>query len=97
MFWETPKRGGGGEAVKALGSLGTDSAVEALKKIVSDSDEGHVKPKEGKDYFVVLRRDAIETLWNIRGVQENTFFCSFKGDPELPSIRDLGSCKDNSQ
>ena len=82
----------GNEAVKALGAIGTDSAVEALKKIIIG--EGRAKPKEGKDYYHLLRYDAFNILWKIRGEQEKAFLCSLKEDPELHEEA-IERCKDN--
>ena len=78
---------GGDEAVWALATIGTDSAVDALKTIIID--EKHSPPqKGGTDYFINHKIYALDLLWNIRGEQEKAFFCRMKDDLRLdPTVQ----------
>jgi len=77
----------GMEAIMALGDVGTESAVEALKKIVAD---------EGLEFR--LRSNAFDVIHGRRGEKDRAFFCRMKDDPKLhDQIMYYYHCPDNSR
>jgi hypothetical protein len=82
-------------AIMALGAIGSDSAVEALKKIIIT--KSNVKTEWGTDSSLSRQKEALITLWNLRGEQEKAFFCGLKADPALePYKRALNMhCEDD--
>jgi hypothetical protein len=82
-----------------LGVIGTDSAVEALKKIALWEGHERLTPSMNKDQYASYsntRYSAVEALWRLRGDQENSFICSLKNDPDI-SAASKRFCTNNSQ
>jgi len=80
------------DAILALKAIGTDSAVEALKEILLGKGE----LKEDNSYLS-LRTTALDSLWELRGEQENSFFCSLKEKDDIGNLEFYlkDKCKEN--
>jgi len=83
------------QAILSLGKIGSDSAIKALKEIILDKN----RPKQNivSENFDALRITSIQTLWQLRGNEENSFFCEVKEkeDPQTVGFYLKDKCKES--
>jgi HEAT repeat protein len=91
---------GGEEAVYALKAIGSASAVDALKKIIIWEGHMDITSKMSKDQYTdyrLTRNAAVDSLWYLRGEQENSLFCSLQEDSDIYPAHKHNYCKNSSK